>query len=78
MITPIKVDAKEIFDIAKKIEEAIQEHSALQVYMSCLFVASLAMNPEMTPDGVSKMIKETSKFMHMLDSGEDTSHMVIN
>lgn len=77
-MSTVKISTKDVFESAQKIEEAVKDYPIAQVYMSCLFVASLAMNPEMSPDNLTRMIKETSRFMHMMDAGEDTTNMVVN
>jgi len=67
----VKASGQEIADLAKKMAEVMQDEEPSKAYMACLFLATIYMNPDTNPDGIQFMIRETSRYMHLLDMPTD-------
>lgn len=66
----VKASGHDVAMTAERMARAIDDVEPAQAYIACLFMAAVIMNPEITGEKLQVMIKETSRYMHLLDEPE--------
>jgi|RhiMethySRZTD1v2_1073278.scaffolds.fasta_scaffold344802_1 hypothetical protein len=66
----VKASGTDIANIADRMANAINDVEPAQVYIACLFMAAIIMNPQISGEQLQLVIKETSRYMHLLDEPE--------